>query len=146
MRTRAICNPACIFASPAARSGDVHRLGFYTRNEIKPEFLQILARRDHIRFDQATAQRLRDSSSPEDVAIGEMIDRLRGTVLGEGDEQRLFLLSPANDPRTLLLPNRSATRRALPVVAAPHGQGQRYISSAALVAGPATTDELAGFR
>ena len=137
---------AMYFCQPGRTFQPVERMGFYTRNEIKPQIPRILARRDHVGIDRATAQTLRMSSSNDEAAIGQLVERLiRDGVLGEGDVQQLFLLSPADDPRTLILPgpihNASVGSRGQRIA---WTQGQRYANSSALAAGPETTAELDG--
>ena len=135
---------AMYFCQPGRTIRDVERMGFYTRNEIKPHFPRILAHRDHVGIDRASAHGLRMSLSNDESAIGELVERLiRDKVLDEGDVQQVFLLSPADDPRTLILPrpihNASVGPRGQRVAWTQH---QRYASSAALEAGPETTAEL----
>lgn len=135
---------AAYFCQPGRSFRDVERMGFYTKNEIKPHFPCILARRDYLDIDRAVARTLQASSSGEDVALGELVVRLIGDgVLPESCVVQVFLLAPARDPRTLTLPgpihNASVGPRGQRVA---WTRGQRYASSAALQAGPTWTDEL----
>jgi hypothetical protein len=135
---------AMYFCQPGRSFQPVERVGFYTRNEIKPHVPRILARRDHVGIDRASAHTLRLSSSNDEAAIGQLVERLLDDgVLGEGGVQQVFLLSPADDPRTLVLPgpihNVSVSAQGRRVA---WTQGQRYVSSAALEAAPETTADL----
>jgi hypothetical protein len=135
---------AMYFCQPGRSFRDVERMGFYTGHEIKPQFPRILAHRDHIDLDHAAARMLQASTVDDDVALGEVIERLlRDGVLAEGSVGQMFLLSPADDPRTLTLPgpirNASVGPRGQRVA---WTQGQRYASSTALKSGPTWTDEL----
>lgn len=135
---------AMYFSQPGRSFQPVERIGFYTGNEIKPYFPRILARRDHVGIDRSSAHTLRLSSSNDEAAIGQLVERLLDDgVLGEGDVQQVFLLSPTGDPRTLVLPgpihNVSVSAQGRRVA---WTQGQRYVSSAALEAAPETTADL----
>lgn len=137
---------AMYFCQPGRSFQPIERLGFYTGNEIKPHVPGVLARRDAVHMSRASAHTLRLSSSHEDVAIGQLMEHLLADgVLCEGDVQQVFLLSPADDPRTLVLPapirNGSVGPRGQRVA---WTQRQRYISSAALKAAPETTVDLTG--
>jgi hypothetical protein len=135
---------AMYFCQPGRTFREVDRIAFYTGNEIKPEIPSILARRDHVSIDRATARSLQASASRADAAIGELVERLIcDGVLGEGDVQQMFLLSPANDVRTVRLRgpihNASVGRRGQRIA---WTQGQRYASLAELEANPETTQAL----
>lgn len=136
---------AAYFCQPGRTFRDVARMGFYADGEIKPEIPRILARRDHVSFDHATVRALHDAEAADDVRIGWLIDRLlRDGVLPEGAVEQVFLLSPAGDERTVVLPRpirnteTAGSGRSIGWL-----QGQRYASLAALPVGPATTEELA---
>ncbi len=135
---------AMYFCQPGRTFRDVARIGFYADGEIKPEVPRILARRDHVRFDQATVRALHDAEAADDVRIGWLVDRLlRAGVQPEGAVQQVFLLSAPGDGRTLVLPRPvRSTETAASGRRTAWTQGQRYVSSAALAAGPSTTDEL----
>ena len=135
---------AMYFCQPGRSFQPIERIGFYTGNEIKPCFPRVLARRDDVQLSQSMAHTLQRSSSHEDAAIGLLMERLLADgVLHEGDAQQLFLLSPATDPCTLVLPgpipNASVGPRGQRVA---WTQKQRYVSSAALNAAPRTTADL----
>jgi hypothetical protein len=135
---------AMYFCQPGRSFQDTERLGFYTGNEIKPHFPHILARHDDVSIDRATA-RTQSMSSHDAAAIRELVERLLDDgVLSAGDIQQIFLLSPANDPRTLILPgpihNASLGPRGQRVA---WTRGQRYANSAALAAAPETTADFA---
>ena len=135
---------AMYFCQPGRSFQDVERMGFYTGNEIKPYFPRILAHRDHVSVDRASAHTLRVSLSNDEAVIGQLVERLiRDGVLEEGSVGQVFLLSPADDPRTLVLPkpiqNASVGSKGQRVA---WTQYQRYASSAGLNAAPATTADL----
>ena len=137
---------AMYFCQPGRSFQPIERIGFYTGNEIKPYFPRILTRHDHVGIDRASAHTLQLSSSKHEAAIGRIVERLLDdSVLREGDVQQVFLLSPADDPLTLVLPapiqNVSVGPRGQRVA---WTQKQRYISSAALDAAPKTTADLSG--
>ncbi len=134
---------AMYFCQPGRTFRDVTRMGFYADGEIKPEVPLILARHDHVSFDQATVRALHDAEAAADVRIGWLVDRLlRNGVLPEGAVQQVFLLSAPGDGRTLVLPRPiRSTETAASGRRTAWTQGQRYVSSAVLTAGLATTDE-----
>jgi hypothetical protein len=83
---------------------DLARLGFYLGKEIRPELPSILARRKQVLFSPDEAERLEVDGGAEDAGLAAVIRE----ALLEGDREEdtshdVFLLSPPDDPRTLLL-------------------------------------------
>jgi hypothetical protein len=118
--------------------------GFYADGEIKPEIALIEHVEDSVEFSADEADRRRALGTPSDVRIGGLIavllERGRRTA---GQSYKLFLLSPADDPRT--------NRLAHPIVnatVASSGRpwawtlGQRYTNLDKLLQAPPTTEGL----
>src|SRR5262249_38772481 len=96
--TAYICQPGRSFR-------DVNRIGFYRHGKIEPEFPEIRAIEDHVRFTRENANRLRETGSPVDGEVADLIDLLLEHHRRDDEEVlQVFLLTPPDDPRTLTLP------------------------------------------
>ncbi len=130
-------------AGRAFREG-VTFMGFYYDGAIQREIARIRARRDNVVFEESLAEELRASTEPVDNKLGALISSNLGTggrVAGE--PYQVFLLSPWNDPDTLVLPsairNTKTDRNGKPWA---WTMSQSYTVTSALSRGPRTTDEL----
>jgi hypothetical protein len=133
-----VCQPRRAF-----RDGLTH-LGFYTEGAIQSHIARILHRADPVPFTAAEAERRR--SQGEDAVAGAIEILLSIGARTEGSEYGVFILSGADDERTVRLES--------PIVndstAGPSGRsfawtmGQRYTSLARLTrAGMTRTSQLA---
>lgn len=115
------------------------RMGFYSKKAIRPEFPRIEHHVDRLRFEASEADRLAATGDPGDAAAARLIRRmLADGTRWTGTEVQAFLLSPADHPDTLRLPQ--------PIAHTGPGawtQGQRYLRESALAAEPASTADLA---
>jgi hypothetical protein len=126
-----VCQPGRSFRD------DVRYLGFYKGKAIQREIALILHRRDNVVFRVDETERLRSSGDENDAAIAKLIENdVRGDR-HSGEERMVFLLSPPNDRKTLVL-----QREVRHEQKGAWTQAQRYTSSAALQCGAATTEEL----
>jgi hypothetical protein len=119
-------------------------IGFYADQVIKPEIPEILKRRDPLLFTSEEVGKLRQDGDEIDSELADVIER----VLADGEQvagepHQMFLLSRADDPRTMVLPKPIRnTKRDRKGNLWPWAYPQRYTRMAALSAGPDTTDEL----
>lgn len=125
------------------RSG-LERMGFYANGAIQREVPRIIEQRDQVVFSAETAASYNASGEESERAIGALIaELLNDSPRLAGEAYGVFLLSPREDERTLLLPteirNTTRDRSGKPWA---WTLGQRYTSAAALTSGAATTDEL----
>ena len=120
------------------------RMAFYAEGAIQPQLPRILAHRDNVEMTREAAKALLASNDPEEAEFGRLLERVfdEGTR-PEGPPEQIFLLSPPDDERTMVLPhpvrNTNLDRNGRPTTWV---QGQRYTRSDVLATGPATTDEL----
>jgi hypothetical protein len=129
-----ICQPGRSFR-------DVNRLGFYRHGKIEQYFPEIRAVEDHIRFTRENAKRLRETGSPVDREVADLIEvMLDHHRRSEEDVEQVFLLTPPDGPRTLTLAH--PIRHNTGGRGSAWTMGQRYISEAALLRNPETTDDL----
>ena len=129
-----VCQPGRSFR-------DVERLGFYHRGLIEAEFPSIRAIRDHVTFTPEIAAELEATGSAIDREIAGLVGRmLADGVRRNGDILKVFLLTPHDDDATLRL-SQTVTHRSTGRGSA-WTMGHRYVSEAALLREPATTDEL----
>lgn len=133
-----VCQPGRAFR------GGITRMGFYYGGAIQAEVPFIRHRRDNVTFNRESAAALRETGDPVDVELATLIERLLGTGLRvPGQQYQVFLLSPVDDPQTLLLahPIRNTTTDYKGRTWA-WTMGQRYTQSSALAQSPSTTSEL----
>ena len=115
----------------------VRHLGFSPGKAIQREIPTIRERYDCIDISRKNATQLASSSDSNERAVGEALLRaIDDGHFSGGMEQQVFLLSKVDDPETIML------SRTIRIPGAPW-QNQRYVSSEALRAEPATTEELA---
>lgn len=130
---------------PDRKFQSVSRIGFYTDQMIQIEVPQILVHRPSVTFTRSEADRLLASPDESDRAIGRhVVSRLGAHASPEGATNEVFLLSPADDPRTLRLarPIRN-TKLDRNEKSAPWTYGQpRYLRSDVLMRGFETTTDL----
>jgi hypothetical protein len=120
---------------------EVMRLGFYRHGQIEPHFPAIRAIDDHVPFSDEHAKRLRATGSPVDREIANLIETApRYYRKHEGEKHKVFLLTPPDDPQTLVLPQPIRHNRSGRGSAWTFGHG--YASEAALLANPRSTDDL----
>jgi hypothetical protein len=129
-------------AGRAFRPG-VTRLGFYRKLRIEPEFPTILLRRDDVVFSHDNAATLRATGDDLDDAVATLIyETLAAGSRIDGHPYQVFLLTPAQDERTLVLgqpiDHRAAGRGGAWTM------GQRYVYSERLLRNPRTTVDLSG--
>lgn len=120
-----ICQPDRSFRE------EVQRMAFYKRKAIQSAIPQILARRSRVRFTAEECARLLNSPEQEDHAFAKVIERSLSsdapTSRDLGSEHMVFLLTPSDDDRTILL-DEPITHRGKSAWT----QGQRYTRSDAL--------------
>jgi hypothetical protein len=123
---------------------DVGRLAFYAGRAIQREVPAILLRSEHEHLSRERAERLQQSDTEGQRALGRLVERLiAGGVYPEGQDTQLFALTAPGDERTVMPPRavRNTKVNANGRVAA-FVMGKRYTSLAALATGPSTTSEL----
>lgn len=121
---------------------DVDRIGYYANGSIQCEFPKILGRRDHVVITPRTVQELQSSRDPQDEAFARVVDRLIADERTGGTSQ-IFLLSGADDPHTMVIPQPIRnTERTSSGRAYAWTRGHRYVREDAILAGPETTSEL----
>ncbi len=122
----------------------LERMGFYANGAIQREVPKIIEQRDQVIFSAETAAGYSASDKETERAIGALItELLDDSPRLVGEAYQVFLLSPQEDGRTLLLPSeiRNTTRDSRGKTWA-WTLSQRYTSAAALMSGVETTDEL----
>lgn len=133
-----VCQPGRAFRD------SIERMGFYADGVIQPRIPTILLHRPDVGFTRENAQAFSASPQPAERDLGALITRMLDKgVRDEGESYQVFLLSGAEDERTLVLTspirNVSVDRNGRTVA---WTQNQRYTRSQVLARGPRTTNDL----
>lgn len=132
-----ICQPDRVFRESATR------LGFYADGEIKTEIAEIQYVEESVIFTLEEAERRKASAHPEIRRVGELLEVSISNGRGPGHAYKVMLLSPKDAAETILLQVPILNDQTT-VTGKRWGWtlGQRYISLAALMSGPAVTSAL----
>jgi hypothetical protein len=131
-----ICQPERSFR-------DVERMGFYRNGQIEPFFPRIRYRRMNLEWTRANATALRQIGAALDAEVADLIGRTLddpGDPRQEGWRYQVFLLTPNDDPQTLMIAH--PIRHETAGRGTGWTQGTRYTSEEALRRNPATTTDL----
>ncbi len=133
-RSAYVCQPDRSFRA------EVTRLGFYADGEIKPELPLILARRKDLQISAETAADLKASADVVDRLLGDLVDELVADGSDRvGKPHQIFLLTPPDDDRTVILEHAITNDGPSAWV-----QAHRYAKVDVLRSGIMSTGQIAG--
>ncbi|MBK9740988.1 MAG: hypothetical protein IPO93_16145 [Actinobacteria bacterium] len=136
---------AYICQSGRSFQAGISHMGFYADGEIKRQVASILSIHDQVTFSSENADRLESLDTAADLRIADLIrSALSRRTRIPGQQYKVFLLSEANDTRTVQLQNdvKNSTLSSAGKPAA-WTQSQRYTRISALQLNPPTTGALA---
>jgi 5S rRNA maturation endonuclease (ribonuclease M5) len=123
---------------------DLTHVGFYVDGMIQPPIAAVVADYPGLLFSDATAAQLQRTGEPRDGRASKLlVDLIRVDESLADSTHRLLLLSPSDDPETLMLPapvrNTKEHKDGRPLA---WTVGPKLVRAASLSRNPATTDEL----
>jgi hypothetical protein len=132
-----------VFDPTRVLDDDVTHVAFYADAAIRPEVALLLADYRSLLVQPETANQLQESGRPSDVRAAEIVRQvlLRDDALLDRTV-RLLLLSRADDPETVVLPQPVQNDRQFKDRPLAWTVGPRFTRFDALASGPATTSEL----
>jgi putative ATP-dependent endonuclease of the OLD family len=120
----------------------VTHVGFYSAGEISAIVPSVLAHHQRILIAPETADQLRQTGRPNDEVVARAIESLLEVTGPASDAQRLLVLTPPDDPRTIELDRPIRNTKVHNGRPLAWTVGNRTVSVASLRTAPSTTDEL----